>query len=66
MKEIYPKFKLLPIKDILYSAMDAIESLVVQNNEETIFDYHKDNPELYKLYMEINDLLSKVLDLYND
>lgn len=66
MNEKYPKNKMRPITDALMASQHAIESMVAKNDEENIFDYRDSNPELYKLYMEINEIIGKALEMYND
>ena len=66
MKESYPNYIMRPVTDSLISAQHAIESIVVKNEEENIFDYRKDNPELYKLFMDINELVGKAFEMYNN
>lgn len=66
MKEVYQGYKMRPVTDGLISAQHAIEAIVVQNEEENVFDYRKDNPELYKLYMDINELVGKAFEMYKD
>ena len=66
MKETYQDYKMRPVTDGLISAQHAIEAIVVQNEEENVFDYRKDNPELYKLYMDINELVGKAFEMYKD
>ena len=55
-----------PVTDGLIGAQHAIEALVVKGDEENIFDYRKSNPELYKLFMDINELVSRALEMYNN
>lgn len=66
MKERYPNKKMHPVTDGLIGAQHAIEAIVVKGDEENIFDYRSSNPELYKLYMEINEILGKAFEMYND
>ena len=66
MKERYPKNKMRPVTDGLIGAQHAIEAIVVQGDEENIFDYRTSNPELYKLFMEINELVGKAFEMYNE
>ena len=66
MKEIYPDYKMRPVTDGLVAAQHAIEAIVVKGEEENIFDYRTDNPELYKLFMEINELIGKALEMYDN
>lgn len=66
MKECYPCNKMRPVTDGLIGAQHAIEALVVKGDEENIFDYRKSNPELYKLFMDINELVSRALEMYNN
>ena len=55
MKEKYSNINMRPVHYALSTAQAAITAIVVKGEEETIFDYRKDNPELYKLYMAINE-----------
>ena len=55
MKEKYNKINMRPVLYALDTAQVAISSIVVKGEEESIFEYRKDNPELYKLYMDINE-----------
>lgn len=66
MSEKYLPNKLRPVTDSLISAQHAIEAIVVKGNEENIFDYRNDKPELYRLYMDINELVGKAFEMYND
>lgn len=66
MSEKYAPNKMRPVADGLISAQHAIEAMVVQNEEETVFDYKGDNPELYKLYMDINELVLTALEMYDN
>ena len=66
MKESYSNYKMRPVTDSLISAQHAIEAIVVKGEEENIFDYRTDNPELYKLFMEINELVGKAFEMYNN
>ena len=66
MNERYQVNKMRPVTDALITAQNAITAIVAQNDEENIFDYRKDNPELYKLYMEINDVACKAFEMYNN
>lgn len=66
MKELYQPNKMRPVTDGLISAQHAIEAIVVQGEEENIFDYRKDNPELYKLFMGINELVGTALEMYDN
>lgn len=66
MKERYPDYKMRPVSDSLISAQHAIEAIVVQGKEESIYDYRTDNPELYKLFMDINELIGTALEMYDN
>ena len=66
MKERYPDYKMRPVSSSLISAQQAIEAIVVKGEEENIFDYRTDNPELYKLYMDINELVGTALEMYDN
>ena len=66
MKEKYATYKMRTVTDGLISAQHAIEAMVLQGEEENIFDYRKDNPDLYKLYMEINEACCHAFELYNN
>lgn len=66
MKERYPDYKMRPVSSSLILAQQAIEAIVVKGEEENIFDYRKDNPELYKLYMDINELVCTALEMYDN
>lgn len=65
-KELYQPKKMRPVTQGLLSAQYAIEAMIVQGEEENIFDYRGDNPELYKLYMDINELVGKSFELYDN
>lgn len=65
-KELYQPKKMRPVTDALINAQHAIEAMVVQGEEENIFDYRADNPELYKLYMDINELVGTAFDMYDN
>lgn len=66
MKKCYKRYQMRPVIDSLTSAQHAIESIVIQNEEENIFDYRTENPELYKLFMEINELCCKVFEMSDE
>ena len=66
MKTQYQTIKMRPVTDALINAQHAIEAMVVQGEEESIFDYREDHPELYKLYMDINDLVGDAFELYDN
>ena len=66
MKENYPDYKMRPVTDGLVAAQHAIEAIVVKGEEENIFDYRADNKELFKLYMDINELVLTALELYDN
>ena len=65
-KELYQPKKMRLVTDGLLMAQRAIEAMVVKGEEENIFDYKDDNPELYRLYMDINELACKAFDMYDD
>lgn len=66
MRERYSKHEMRPVTDSLISAQHAIEAIVVKGDEENIFDYRKDNPKLYKLFMDINHLACDAFELYDE
>ena len=66
MSEKYAPNKMRPIVDGLTSAQHAIVAMVVQGEDENIFDYKGDNPELFKLYMDINELCLTALEMYDN
>lgn len=66
MKTQYQPIKMRPITDALINAQHAIEAMVVQGEEETIFDYCEEHPQLYKLYMDINNLAGEAFELYDN
>ena len=66
MKERYSSVKMRPVTDGLCAAQHALEAIVVKGEQENIFDYKHDNPELFKLYMDINELCLTALEMYNN
>lgn len=66
MNEKYQPVKMRPVTDGLVTAQHAIETIVVKGEEENIFDYKSENPELFNLYMEINELVLKALEMYDN
>ena len=66
MKEQYSPTKMRPVTDALTAAQHAIEAIVCQNDEENVFDYRESNPELYKLYMSINEAACEAFELFDN
>ena len=66
MTEKYSPNKMRPVTDSLIAAQHAIEAMVVEGEEENIFDYRTDKPELYKLYMDINELVGTAFEMYDN
>lgn len=66
MSKLYQPVKIRPVTDALCAAQHAIEAMVVQGKEENIFDYKADNPELFKLFMDINELVLTALEMYDN
>lgn len=66
MNEKYQPVKMRPVTDGLLAAQHAIEAIVVKGEDENIFDYRNENPELYKMFMAINEIVGKALEMYDN
>lgn len=66
MSEKYLPNQMRPVTDALTMAQHAIEAMIVKGDEENIFDYRNDHPELYRLYMDINNLACTAFDMYDN
>ena len=66
MEERYNPKQMRIITDALSIAQNAIEAIVVEGEEERIFDYRTTNPKLYKMYMDINEIACEAFELYDN
>lgn len=59
----YNERQLRPIIFSLHTAQAGIEAVIIKGEEESIFDYRKDEPKMYELYMKINEVLCELHEL---